>query len=84
VVFRGNSVPFYIRKFRGDKETDIAAEIVKTVNFVKNSYRFVPSNYVVIVNSPGFQVELLKEQLTELKLKELTLNNYKKKIFLPA
>lgn len=83
VVFRADSVPFYIRKFRGDKEADIAAEIIKTVNFVKNSYRFVPVNYLAVVNSPGFQVETFREQLIELNLKELTLDQ-KKKIFLPA
>ncbi|MCI0470207.1 MAG: hypothetical protein L0Y73_00950 [Candidatus Aminicenantes bacterium] len=83
VVFRGNSVPFYIRKFRSDKEADIAVEIIKTVNFVKNSYQFVPVNYLVVVNSPGFQAETFRGQLSELNLNELTFN-YKKKIFLPA
>lgn len=82
VVFSSQAVPFYIRKFRGDKESDIAREVVKTVNFVKNSYENVPATYSIICGDSDFTFDPVREQLAELDMKELKVD-VKKKVFIP-
>jgi hypothetical protein len=82
VVFRKNSIPFYIRKFRSRKESDIAQEIVKTVNFVKSSYDYVPATYSIISPSDGSSFDPVRELLAELNINELSAE-LKKNLFLP-
>ncbi|MCK5057691.1 MAG: hypothetical protein KAT34_13600 [Candidatus Aminicenantes bacterium] len=83
VVFSSKSVPFYIRKFRGNKEADIAREVVKTVNFVKNSYENVPSTYSIINSDSGSAFDAVREELAELNMNEVKVD-VKKKVFLPV
>lgn len=82
VVFQAGAVPFYIRKFRSDKETEIAQEIVKTLNFVKSSYENVPTTYSLISTSSASSFDPVREQLTELNMNELSAE-LKKNLYLP-
>jgi len=45
VVFANQGIPFYVRKFRSEQATDVVGEVVKTINFVENSYSMVPHTY---------------------------------------
>jgi hypothetical protein len=83
MVFSSQSVPFYIRKFRGNKEADIAREVVKTVNFVKSSYENVPSTYSIICGDSDSAFVSVREQLAELNMNELKVD-VKKKVFIPV
>ncbi len=83
IVFLSGSNPFYIRKFRSSRNADIAAEVIKTVNFVKNSYSRVPRTYLLLVNSAEGGFDLIREQLTDAELNEVNPKN-QKKLFLPG
>jgi len=81
VVFFNESSPYYIRKFRIDRLEDISAEILKTLNYVKSSYSTVPSTYGMAINIENFEMNSLKEQLSESGLVESNLKISKKIIF---
>jgi len=69
LVFQNKGLPIYIRKFRIGSRLDMAAEISKTVQFVKNSYDCDPRNYFFIdhqeeFSAAGIEAELARENLT--------------------
>lgn len=83
VVFQKNSLPFYIRKFRGAHEEEVVVEIIKTINYVKNSYSHVPRTYSIISNRCELNIETIKQELLGQEIKALDLKN-KEKLFLPG
>lgn len=82
LIFLNDAIPYYIRKFRSSKEVDIAQEVLKTVNFVKSSYDYIPSTYSLISPSPGSSFDPVREQLAESNINELSAE-LKKNLFLP-
>jgi hypothetical protein len=68
VVFLNKYLPIYVRKFKIGSRLDMAAEISKTVQFVKSSYGCAPRIYGFIdhqeeVSADGIAAELAKENL---------------------
>lgn len=82
-VFLENSMPLYIRKFRSEKVEGIVSEVVKTVNFVKNSYSIVPRTYSLAADPDGLDFHLIRDELSKQELRPLELKN-KEQLFLPA
>lgn len=83
VIFQSGSLPFYIRKFRGQHESDAAAEIVKTINYVKNSYAQVPQTYSVLFNRSDLDFDLVRYELMQQDVRPLELKK-KELLFLPG
>lgn len=83
VIFQKNSLPFYIRKFRGQNESDAAGEIVKTINYVKNSYAQVPHTYSVMSNRSDLDFDLIRYELMQQEVRPLELKK-KGLLFLPG
>jgi len=83
VVFQKNSVPFYIRKFRGEHEDEVVSEVVKTINYVKNSYAQTPRTYSIIANRCQLNLDVIKQELLGQEIRALDLKN-KEKLFLPG
>lgn len=83
VIFQNGSLPFYIRKFRGRNETEAAAEIVKTINYVKNSYAQVPHTYSVLSDRSDLDFDLVRYELMQQDVRPLDLKK-KELLFLPG
>jgi hypothetical protein len=83
VVFQKHSVPFYIRKFRGQHENEVVAEIVKTINYIKNNYAQTPRTYSIIANRCELNLDVVKQELLGQDIRALDLKN-KDKLFLPG
>lgn len=83
VVFQKQSLPFYIRKFRGEHEDEVVSEVVKTINYVKNSYAQIPRTYSIISNRCRLNLDVIKQELLGQEIKALDLKN-KEKLFLPG
>jgi hypothetical protein len=83
VVFQKHSVPFYIRKFRGEHEDEVVSEVVKTINYVKNSYAQTPRTYSIIANRCRLNLDVVKQELLGQEIRALDLKN-KEKLFLPG
>lgn len=83
VVFQKQSLPFYIRKFRGEREDEVVSEVVKTINYVKNSYAQTPRTYSIIANRCRLNLDVIKQELLGQEIKSLDLKN-KEKLFLPG
>ncbi len=83
VVFQKQSVPFYIRKFRGEHEDEVVSEVVKTINYVKNSYAQTPRTYSIISNRCQLNLDVIKQELLGQEIRALDLKN-KEKLFLPG
>lgn len=69
LVFQNKGLPFYIRKFKNGSRLDMAAEISKTVQFVKNNYGCDPRSYCFSdhqeeVSADGIAAELAGENLS--------------------
>ena len=69
LVFQSKGIPIYIRKFKSGSRSDMAAEISKTVQFVKNSYGCDPRSYFFSdhqeeVSTDGIAEELAGENLS--------------------
>jgi len=69
LVFQNKGLPVYIRKFRTVSRLDTAAEIRKTVQFVKNSYGGDPRRYFIVdhqqdASADGIAAELAGEDLS--------------------
>lgn len=73
-VFMEDGIPYYIRKFRIGKPEDLAAEIIKTITFVKNSYTKIPGKYSLVTSSSGdgLDFDLVRNELSR---QELQLSN---------
>jgi hypothetical protein len=83
VVFQDRTLPYYIRKFRGENEGEVVAELVKTINYVKNSYAQTPRTYSVISNRCDLNLDVLRYELKEQEVRPLDLKN-KEHLFLPG
>jgi len=83
LVFSSQSAPFYIRKFRIDRNADMAGEVVKTVNFVKNSYAVVPRTFSLILDAGNSGAEKIRTELSGAGFKEIPFSSHKK-MFLPG
>jgi hypothetical protein len=69
LVFQNRGLPIYIRKFKIDSRLEMAAEISKTVQFVKNNYGCHPRSYFIIehqeeVSADRIVAELAGENLS--------------------
>ena len=69
LVFQNKGLPIYIRKFKSGSRLDMAAEISKTVQFVKNNYGCDPRSYCFSdhqeeVSADGIAAELARENLS--------------------
>jgi hypothetical protein len=69
LVFQNKGLPIYIRKFKIGSRADMAAEISKTVQFVKNNYGCDPRSYFFIdhheeASTDGVAEELAGENLS--------------------
>jgi hypothetical protein len=69
LVFQNKGLPIYIRKFKVGSRSDMAAEISKTVQFVKNNYGCNPRSYCIVDHqdeafSDGMAAELAGENLS--------------------
>ena len=82
IVFQDHSMPFYIRKFRNDHENEVVGEIIKTTNYVKNSYSQVLHSYSIISNRPGLNFDLIGDELSKLDIHPHDLKE-REKLFLP-
>jgi hypothetical protein len=80
-VFQDHSLPFYIRKFRGAQATDIVNEVVKTINFVKNSYAKTPRTFSLLVRRFPEDARLIKDELSRRELLPLELKRDRPFIF---
>lgn len=83
VIFQTGSLPFYIRKFRSTNETEVVTEVVKTINFVKNSYAQVPHTYSVISNRSDLDFSLVRYELMQHDVRPVDLKK-KENLFLPG
>lgn len=83
IVFQEQSVPFYIRKFRSTNETEAGAEVLKTINYVKNSYSKTPRTYSLIIGRTDLNLDGVKAELSALDIRPLELK-HKEMLFLPA
>jgi hypothetical protein len=63
LVFQNKGLPIYIRKFKGGSILEIAAEISKTVQFVKNSYGCEPRSYFIIDHQEEVSAEPIAAEL---------------------
>jgi hypothetical protein len=82
-VFLDRGVPYYIRKFRSDRAAGIAGEIVKTINFVKNSYAKVPRSYSIAADPADVDLQVIKDELSIQALQPLDMKN-KDPMFFPG
>jgi hypothetical protein len=82
IVFQNCSVPFYIRKFRNENENEVKGEIVKTINYVKNSYSQVPRTYSIISNRSDLDFDSIGDELSKLDIHLQHLKN-RENLFLP-
>ena len=69
LVFQNKGIPIYIRKFKIGSRLDVAAEISKTAQFVKNNYGCDPRSYCFIdhqeeISTDGIAAELARENLS--------------------
>jgi hypothetical protein len=69
LVFQSRGLPIYIRKFKSGSRSDMAAEISKTVQFVKNNYGCDPRSYCFSdhqeeISADGIAAELAGENLS--------------------
>lgn len=83
IVFQYKSVPYYLRKFRCDKDSDLAAEVDRTLNFVKTTYSRQPSSFSIVSNRPKPQLELFKSKMMEVEIRDMS-GKTQKPIFLPG
>jgi hypothetical protein len=73
-VFQDRTVPFYIRKFRSAQTAELVNEVMKTINFVKNSYARTPRTFSLLVrrfpeDSRAIGAELSMQDILPLELK---------------
>jgi hypothetical protein len=80
-VFLGQSSPYYIRKFRADQAADIINEVVKTINFIKNSYKKVPRTCSLLIRRSDIEVNAVRDELSRMEILPLDLKNDERLIF---
>ncbi|MEI6614724.1 MAG: hypothetical protein WCL37_07485 [Chrysiogenales bacterium] len=63
LVFQNKGLPIYIRKFKIESRLDMAAEISKTVQFVKNNYGCDPRSFCFIDHQEEGSAERIAAEL---------------------
>lgn len=71
VVFQNKKNPFYIRKFNFQNSDELAAEIEKTIIYIKNTYNLTPLHYSLFQNNSHIKVEEIRKSLETLKLSRI-------------
>jgi len=71
IVFLNRSRPLYLRKFTSESAADFAAETLKTVQFVKNSYNLNPQRYIATAADSLLDKEQLAQSLQGANCREL-------------
>ncbi len=71
MVFINRNIPYYIRKFRFDKEIGLVNEIIKTVNYVKNNYSLTPQRYFIASDPSEIDTNLIRNELTGSELQSI-------------
>lgn len=71
IVFQDKLVPYYLRKFRTEQDSDLTEEILKTLNFVKTSYTKETFSYSIQAIHSKFELQPIREELTRHKIAEL-------------
>jgi hypothetical protein len=82
VVFLDKGVPFYIRKFRGENAAGIASEVIKTVNFIKNSYSKEPRSYFLAADPSEVDFSFIKDELSGIGIQPVELKQ-ENRLFFP-
>jgi hypothetical protein len=80
-VFLGQSLPYYIRKFRADQVADIVNEVTKTINFVKNSYSRVPRTCSLMIRRSDIELHTVSDELSKMEILPLELKDNEQFIF---
>lgn len=80
-VFLGQSIPYYIRKFRADQAADIVNEVTKTINYVKNSYSRVPRTCSLMIHRSDIEFHVISDELSKMEILPLDLKNNEQFIF---
>jgi len=81
MVFQEKRIPYYIRKFRIDKASDITNEVIKTINYVKTSYSKAPRNFSFIIRKSDMDFQQLYDELDKIDIKKNDLKNNERFIF---
>lgn len=71
MVFMNKGIPYYIRKFRFDKEIGLINEIIKTVNYIKNNYSLTPHLYFTAADPSEIDLNLIKNELSSSELQAI-------------
>ncbi len=79
--FQYRSLPFYFRKFRVENEEEAVAEILKTINYVKNSYSREPHSYSVVAHHSPFDLQRIQLDLAREEVRHIPLKNSESLIF---
>jgi hypothetical protein len=83
IVFISDSSPIYVRKFRSDQEEEVLDELIKTISYVKESYKKVLRNYLIISNRSNIDLDLIDDKIKLLDIQPVNLEN-KNPLFLPG
>ena len=83
IVFQSGAVPYYIRKFRFEKNDDFMEELSKTLTYVSNSFGEKPVTYSLISNLDGASLVEIQEELKSRMLQEVPLPD-REQLFLPV
>ncbi|MCP4153233.1 MAG: hypothetical protein GY757_36215 [bacterium] len=83
LTFQSNALPFYIRKFRAGKESDVTGEIVRTINYVKNSYSKIPRTYATFISHSDLDFSVINAELAQQSITQASLEN-KENFLLPG
>jgi hypothetical protein len=81
VVFADRGVPFYIRRFRSNNPAGIVAEVLKTVNFVKNSYSTVQASYYLAADPVDVDYNFIRDELAKQDLHALEMKSKDQLLF---
>jgi hypothetical protein len=74
MVFQHRSIPFYIRKFRIEKEEEMIGELKKTLKFVASNYLREPTGFTLISHDDE-QRSRMGTELEKLGLKDMKTNS---------
>ncbi len=83
IVFQDKFVPYYLRKFRSDQDSDMVEEIIKTLNFVKTSYAKDTLSYSLLAIHSKFDLQTIRDGLAEQEINEIK-GNIDRPLYLPG
>jgi len=83
LLFQTNSVPFYIRKFVIEKDSDLLKEILKTINFVRENYSKEFHTYSIVTDGSDIDLNQIRIELSTENIMEINVNN-EKSLLLPT